>query len=196
LRDFYYYEPGQGHGLADDPLKAVIEAKPKGWVFSLSGKGDSDLTLYHFFDTFSGSPLVMGFFGGESRDSIRNIAETREFSWNLADQTSVAAVSLITAPASVVASELAKAALTPVRSRKISAHRIAESAVSLECHLMRLVRLQDITGRASETWLILSEVIAVHVDTLLIKSGTNDTAIAKGYVGKEGGISHDGRSDT
>lgn len=196
MRDFYYYEPRRGHGLADDPLKTVIDAKPNGWISSLSGAGVADLTLYRFFDTFSHSPLVMGFFGDESKDSIRNIAETGEFSWNLAVHTRAAANHLSAAPSSVVADELAKAALTPIRSRHISAHRIAESAVSFECHLMRLVRLQDIAGRASETWLILSEVVAVHMDALLINGSTSDKAIVNGHVDEEGGVSRHGKSNT
>jgi flavin reductase (DIM6/NTAB) family NADH-FMN oxidoreductase RutF len=107
----------------------VIDAKPKGGISSLSGAGEADLTLYHFFDAFNRFPLVMGFVGDESKESIRNIAQTGEFSWNLSGRTHIAANYLSASPALVVADGLAKAALTPIRSRNISAHRIAESGV-------------------------------------------------------------------
>jgi flavin reductase (DIM6/NTAB) family NADH-FMN oxidoreductase RutF len=193
-RDFYYYEPRRGHGLAHDPLKAMIDAKPTGWVSSLSSAGEADLTPYHFFDAFSRSPLVMGFFGNESNESIRNIAQAGEFSWNLAERAGPSVIAPHSAAACVVANELAKAALTLIRSRNILAGRIAESAVSLECRLMRLVRLQGITGRVSETWLILGEVVAVHMDAALIAGHATNGAVVNSRV--EGNMLHRGKDHT
>jgi flavin reductase (DIM6/NTAB) family NADH-FMN oxidoreductase RutF len=53
-----------------------------------------------------------------------------------------------------------------------------ESPVNFECRLTQLIQLQTAKGAPVKTWLVLGEVIAVHIDRALLKDGVYDTAAA------------------
>jgi len=61
----------------------------------------------------------------------------------------------------------------------VTAPRVAESPVNFECRLTQLIRLQDSAHRDLETWMVLGEVIAVHIDRGLLQDGIYMTAQAK-----------------
>ena len=64
----------------------------------------------------------------------------------------------------------------------ISVPRVRESPVSFECRRTQIVQLQGANGEKVATWLILGEVVAVHVAESLIKDGVYDTAAAQPVV--------------
>jgi flavin reductase (DIM6/NTAB) family NADH-FMN oxidoreductase RutF len=68
--------------------------------------------------------------------------------------------------------------LTPVDSRKVKPPRVGESRVAMECKLSQLVQLRSAAGKAIESWLVLGEVVMVHIDRTLLKDGIYDTAAA------------------
>jgi flavin reductase (DIM6/NTAB) family NADH-FMN oxidoreductase RutF len=51
--------------------------------------------------------------------------------------------------------------------------------VSFECRLTQIVQLQTVTGETVPTWLTLGQVVAVHIDKGLLKSGIYDTGAAR-----------------
>ena len=59
---------------------------------------------------------------------------------------------------------------------------MAESPVSFECRLTQLIQLKGADGAELETWLVLGEVVMVHIDPVLIKDGVYDTAAARPIV--------------
>ena len=75
-------------------------------------------------------------------------------------------------------SEFALAGLTPVASRLIAVPRVLESPVSFECRRTQILQLQGANGDKVPTWLVLGEVVAVHIDGHLLKNGVYDTAAA------------------
>ena len=175
---FHYYEPAAGHGLAHDPLNAIIAPRPIGWISSRDGQGRLNLAPYSFFNAFNYHPPIIGFSSIGWKDSVRNIEETGEFGWNLATRPLAGAMNQTSAMVAPEVDEFALAGLTPAPSRRITAPRVAESPVSFECRLTQMVRLKDIEGREVETWLVLGEVVGVHIDTALLKDGVYDTAAA------------------
>jgi flavin reductase (DIM6/NTAB) family NADH-FMN oxidoreductase RutF len=57
--------------------------------------------------------------------------------------------------------------------------RVAAAAVSFECRLSQLIRLQSAAGEPVDTWLVMGEVVGVHIDERLLVNGVYDTAAAR-----------------
>ena len=72
--------------------------------------------------------------------------------------------------------EFELAGLTPVDSQLIGVPRVLESPVSFECRCTQIVQLQGANGEKVPTWLVLGEVVAVHIAQTLLKDGIYDTA--------------------
>jgi flavin reductase (DIM6/NTAB) family NADH-FMN oxidoreductase RutF len=83
-------------------------------------------------------------------------------------------------------SEFELAGLTPVASRLISVPRVLQSPVSFECRRTQIVQLEGVDGAKVPTWLVLGEVVAVHIDKALLNNGVYDTAAA-GHILRGGG---------
>jgi flavin reductase (DIM6/NTAB) family NADH-FMN oxidoreductase RutF len=177
--DFYSYEPASGHGLPHDPFKAIVGPRPIGWIASCDGKGILNLAPYSFFNAFSAEPPIIGFASTGYKDTVRNIAERREFVWNLATRPLAEAMNQTSASVAPEVDEFAFAGLTPVPARVIGVPRVGESPVSFECRLTQLIQLQTIEGSKVPTWLTLGQVVAVHISKALLRDGIYDTAAAQ-----------------
>jgi flavin reductase (DIM6/NTAB) family NADH-FMN oxidoreductase RutF len=51
-----------------------------------------------------------------------------------------------------------------------------ESPVSFECKLTQVLQLQGVDGVKVDTWLVLGEVVGVHIRADLLVNGVYDTA--------------------
>lgn len=58
--------------------------------------------------------------------------------------------------------------------------------ISFECRVTQIVQLQGAGGDKVPTWLVLGEVVAVHIAQALLKDGVYDTAAA-GHILRGGG---------
>ena len=83
-------------------------------------------------------------------------------------------------------SEFDLTGLTPMASTLVVPPRVAESPVTFECRKTQIVQLQGVDGVQVPTWLVLGEVVAVHIDKVLLRDGVYDTAAA-GHVLRGGG---------
>lgn len=175
----YCYEPGKGHGLAHDPFNAIVGPRPIGWISSQDEAGILNLAPYSFFNAFNYTPPIIGFASIGRKDSLRNIEATGEFVWNLATRPLAAAMNASSAPVPAEIDEFGLAGLTAAASRQVRAPRVEESPVNFECRLSQLLRLQSAAGDPLETWLVLGEVVAVHIAPQLIVDGSYDTAAAE-----------------
>jgi flavin reductase (DIM6/NTAB) family NADH-FMN oxidoreductase RutF len=180
--DVYYYEPARGHGLAHDPLNAIIAPRPIGWISSRDPDGLLNLAPYSFFNVFSYRPPIIGFASGGRKDSLRNIEQTREFGWSLVTRPLAEAMNRSSATVAAHVDEFVLAGVTPAASRLIAVPRVAESPVTFECRLTQIVQLQDAQARPVNTWLVLGEVVGVHIATSLIAEGRYDTTAAQPIV--------------
>ena len=84
--------------------------------------------------------------------------------------------------------EFALAGLTAVPSRLVSVPRVAESQVNFECKVSEIVQLRGHAGNAVQAWLVLGEVVAVHIARRLLKDGVFDT-FGAGVILRAGGPS-------
>jgi flavin reductase (DIM6/NTAB) family NADH-FMN oxidoreductase RutF len=176
---FHFYEPRDGHRLPHDPFNAIVGPRPIGWISSRSRAGTLNLAPYSFFNAFNYVPPIVGFASIGYKDSVRNIEETGEFAWNLATLPLAEQMNQTCAAVPPEVDEFALAGLTPAPSRVIGVPRVAESPVSMECRLTQVVQLQRADGETVPTWLVLGEVVGVHIDAALLKDGIYDTAAAQ-----------------
>lgn len=175
----YFYEPAGGHGLPHDPFNALVAPRPIGWISSCDEHGTLNLAPYSFFNAFNYTPPIVGFASVGYKDSVSNIERTGVFGWNLATRPLAEAMNASCASVEPDVDEFALAGLTPEPSRVIAAPRVAESPVSFECRLSQLLRLTGADGEATDTWLVLGEVVGVHIARHLLVEGIYDTAAAE-----------------
>jgi flavin reductase (DIM6/NTAB) family NADH-FMN oxidoreductase RutF len=176
--DYYTYEPCNGHGLKYNPFNAIIGPRPIGWIASLNKAGKRNLAPYSFFNAFNYIPPIIGFCSVGYKDSVQNVQATGEFVWNLATRPLGEAMNSTSASVPPDVDEFELSGLTPVDSRKVKPPRVGESRVAMECKLSQLVQLRSAAGKAIESWLVLGEVVMVHIDRSLLKDGIYDTAAA------------------
>ena len=182
----HFYEPRHGHGLPHDPFNAIVGPRPIGWISSRGANGGVNLAPYSFFNAFNYTPPIVGFASIGTKDTLRNVQQTGEFVWNLVTQDLAQVMNQTCAAVPPEVNEFELAGLTPVASQLVNVPRVAESPVSFECRCTQIVQLQTASGDAVPTWLVLGEVVAVHIAKRLLKDGVYDTAHA-GHVLRAGG---------
>ena len=182
----YSYQPRLGHGLPHDPFNAIVGPRPIGWISTRSASGVNNLAPYSFFNAFNYVPPIIGFASIGYKDTLRNIEETGEFVWNLSTRALAEAMNQSCAAVAPQVSEFELAGLTPLASTVVVPPRVAESPVTFECKRTQILQLQGADGEQVDTWLVLGEVVAVHIDLALLKDGIYDTAAA-GHVLRGGG---------
>ena len=174
--DTHFYEPRLGHGLPHDPFNAIVAPRPIGWISTHDGQGGLNLAPYSFFNAFNYVPPIVGFASVGEKDTLRNAERTREFAWNLVTQDLAERMNATCASVGPEVDEFVLAGLTPLASRLIAAPRVAESPVSFECRVTQIVQLQTAAGEHVPTWLVLGEVVAVHIARHLLVGGIYDNA--------------------
>ena len=182
----HFYEPAQGHGLPHDPFNAIVGPRPIGWISSCNAQGALNLAPYSFFNAFNYTPPIVGFSSIGYKDTVRNVEQTGEFAWSLTTRALAEAMNQTCAPVLPEVSEFALAGLTPAPSRLIAVPRVRQSPVSFECRVTQILQLQGANRDKVPTWLVLGEVVAVHIARALLKDGVYDTATA-GHILRGGG---------
>ena len=185
-RTFHSYEPRHGHGLPHDPFNAIVGPRPIGWISTCNAEGATNLAPYSFFNAFNYVPPIVGFASIGAKDTVRNVQATGEFVWNLATRDLADAMNQTCAAVPPEVSEFTLAGLTPLPSTRVRPPRVAESPVTFECRSTQILQLQGADGASVETWLVLGEVVAVHIDQALLRDGVYDTAGA-GHILRGGG---------
>ena len=176
---FHSYAPRDGHRLPHDPFNAIVGPRPIGWISSISGDGILNLAPYSFFNAFNYIPPIVGFASVGRKDSLNNIEATREFVWNLATEPLAEAMNQSCAAVPPEVDEFAFAGLATEPSVLVKPPRVQASPVTMECRCTQIVQLQGADGVQVPTWLILGEVVMVHIDEQLLKDGIYQTAAAQ-----------------
>ena len=177
--DAHCYEPSKGHGLAHDPLNSIVAPRPIGWISSLDRDGQRNLAPYSFFNLLNYRPPIIGFSSTGWKHSVANLEATGEFCWNLVTRPLAEAMNRTSASVPPEVDEFELAGLTPVPGTIVAAPCVAESPVNFECRVTQTVRLRTWDGREVDTWLVLGEVVAVHIDRDLIENGLYVTTRAR-----------------
>jgi flavin reductase (DIM6/NTAB) family NADH-FMN oxidoreductase RutF len=183
---FHSYEPRLGHGLKHDPFNAIVGPRPIGWISSADEQGQVNLAPYSFFNAFNYVPPIIGFSSIGYKDTVRNAEKTGEFVWNLATKPLAEAMNQTCAPVPPNVNEFELAQLTQLPSRIVKPPRVGESPVSFECKVTQIVQLEGVDGQKVPTWLVLGEVVFVHIEKAHLVADVYDTANA-GHILRGGG---------
>lgn len=183
--DFHFYEPARGHGLAHDPFKAIVGPRPIGWISSRDAQGRVNLAPYSFFNAFFDKPPIIAFGSAgwknstSNKDSVSNIETTGEFVANLVTKPLAEAMNKTAATVPHEVDEFTIAGLTPAPCRQVKVPRVAESPTALECRLLQVQQLQDLDGKKLDGWMIIGQVVGVHINRAYIRNGLFDAAAAR-----------------
>ena len=174
MPEFHFYEPSKGHRLPHDPFKAIVAPRPIGWISTRDSEGRVNLAPYSFFNAVCDRPPMVMFSSSGWKDTVSNIRTTGEFVCNLVTRPLAERMNQTSAalPPGVNEFEFAKLAATP--SRMVKPPRVAESPAALECKLVQIVPLHDAGGSALHQYLIIGEVVGVHIDRAYLNEGLFD----------------------
>jgi flavin reductase (DIM6/NTAB) family NADH-FMN oxidoreductase RutF len=174
--DIHFYEPSKGHGLPHDPFNAIVGPRPIGWISSQDAQGKLNLAPYSFFNAFNYVPPIIGFCSIGRKDSLNNVEQTGEFVWNLATRGLAEQMNMSCAAVPADVNEFELANLTAEPSRIVSVPRVKETPVAFECKVTQIIQLRRADKENVPSWLIMGEVVAVHIAKRLLKEGIYDTA--------------------
>ena len=171
-----FYAVSDGHGLPHDPFKAIVTPRPIGWITAVSRKGEINLSPYSFFNAVSDNPHMVAFSSDGRKDAVTFVEETGEFVCNLATFDLRDQMNLTSAPLPRGESELDKAGLTAAPSRLVKPPRVAEAPAALECRWLQTVPLVPLGGGEPRYFMVIGQVIGIHIDDHFLVDGLLDTA--------------------
>lgn len=175
-----FYDAGKNqHGLPHDPLKAIVAPRPIGWISTVDSEGRPNLAPYSFFTLVSENPGIIAFSSAGWKDTIDNLQKTGECVCNLATLALMEAVNETSAPLPHGASEFARAGLTPVASTLVKPPRVGEAPAALECLLVQIDELKDLSGRPLGRFLALAQVVGIYIDDAALTNGILDLSQVK-----------------
>lgn len=176
MTDQHFYEPRLGHGLAHDPLNAIVAPRPIGWISTLSADGVANLAPYSFFNVFNYTPPLIGFSSMGWKDSVANAQATGEFVWNLVTRPQAEVMNASCAAVGPEVDEFELAGIEKLPSQLVKPSRVAGSPVQFECKVTQIIRLTTKEGRELDQWLVMGEAVGIHIDRALIEEGVYQTA--------------------
>jgi flavin reductase (DIM6/NTAB) family NADH-FMN oxidoreductase RutF len=186
-----FYEPDRRDRdlLPHDPFKALVAPRPIGWVSTIGASGDVNLAPYSFFNAIGEGPPMLAFSSSGRKDSATFAGEVAEFVWNLATWDLREAMNQTSATLARGDSEFEHAGLEMAPSRLVAPPRVAVSPCAMECKVVHAVELPDVDGNPASQFLVVGQVIGVHLDERFVSGGIVDTAALRpiarcGYLGE------------
>lgn len=151
-----------------------IVPRPIALVATVSAEGVANLAPFSYFTGISSTPPVLAISvgpkrGGHRKDTIRNVEATRELVVNVVSEDLARPMVLTSADWPAERSEFEVAGLTPAPSDLVRPPRVAESPLAMECRL-----LQTIPVGPDPTWIILGEIVRIHVRDDVMTDGFPD----------------------
>jgi flavin reductase (DIM6/NTAB) family NADH-FMN oxidoreductase RutF len=176
-----FYEPGARDRtlLPHDPFKAIIAPRPIGWVSTLGPGGELNLAPYSFFNAVCERPPMIAFSSSGPKDSATFAESGGEFVWNLPTWELREAMNQTSKALPRGESEFGFAGLEQAPSRLVAPPRVAAAPCALECRVVRRIELHDLDGASADTYLVIGQVVGVHIDEAYIVDGRVDTAALK-----------------
>lgn len=172
----HYPTSARAPGMAHDPFKALAVPRPIGWIASVDANGVPNLAPYSFFNAISDRPPMMMFSSGGTKDSLRNILATGEFTCSIANQALTDAMNLSSAPVAPGVDEFKLAGLAAAPSLLVKPPRVAQAPAAFECRLWKTIELPLPAGKSGVGYtMVIGEVVAVYIDDQYIVDGIVNT---------------------
>ena len=177
-----FYETARNdHGLPHDPFKSCVVPRPIGWITTIDAAGGLNLAPFSYFNACGDHPPQVMYAPsgphaaeGGAKDSLHNVQETGEFVANLAtwEQREAMRLSSSGVPSSV--DEFALTGLETEPARLVRPPRVKGAPIHLECRLHKVIELLADEPERFRNWLVLGEVVGVHIDDSIITDGRVD----------------------
>lgn len=172
----FYETAANAHGLPHDPFKALVTPRPIGWITAMSAKGEINLSPYSFFNAVSERPPMVAFSSSGRKDAVTFVEETGEFVCNLATFDLREQMNLTSAVLPRGENEMVHAGLEAAPSRLVKPPRVAAAPAALECKWLQTVPLNPLGGGEPSYYLVIGQVVGIHIDDRFIVDGLVDTA--------------------
>lgn len=156
-------------------LVGSIVPRPIAFVSSMDEHGVRNLAPFSFFTAVSANPPVICFSPmvrsaahpplTMTKDTIRNITNTREFVVNIVSEEFVQQMNACSAELPPEVDEFEISGLTPLDSEMVKPPRVAESHIQMECRLLQVV---TVSAEPLGGSLVLGHVLRFHVRESII----------------------------
>lgn len=170
-------------------LISVILPRPIAWVSTLSSGGSGNLAPYSFFQGVTANPPTLLFVvantrDGAKKDTLRNIEATGEFTVNLVPFSLAEAMNATSASLPHGESEFERFGVRPAPSARVKPPRVADSPVSLECVLDRIVTVGEgpLAGNV-----IFGRILHAHIDDAVLGADGRPDPVKLDLIGRLGG---------
>jgi flavin reductase (DIM6/NTAB) family NADH-FMN oxidoreductase RutF len=157
-------------------LIGSVVPRPIAWTSTVSREGVHNLAPFSFFTVASRNPPMLCISVGprtdqppDTKDTLNNIAEMGEFVINIVSLPLSNSMYESSGTHPPKADEFEKAGLTPAPCEVVTAPRLEEAAVSMECLLDRVLQL-------GTDHLVIGRMVRFHVRDELYKNGRIDVA--------------------
>lgn len=174
-----FYDPRAGHPLPHDPLKAIIAPRPIGWISSLDAQGVANLAPYSFFNMVQSRPPMIAFTSESMKHSAANAIASGEFVFNLATRPLFDAMNRSSEAMGDGVSEFDVTGLERAPCQFVRPPRVAASPASLECKVVHSMQFHDIDGKATGGWIVVGQVVGVHIADAVLNKGRFDAVAAR-----------------
>ena len=174
-------------------LLSSVAPRPIAWVSTLYN-GHLNLAPFSFFNAVSAKPPLLGFspslrlVDGHSapKDTLHNIRETGEFVVNVVTFAVADAMNLTSGEYDSSVDEFALAKLNTRPSQVVRPPQVAESPVSFECKLNRIIEFGTEPPSGS---LVIGEIVCVHLEESVLKEDRLDPDTLD-LIGRMGGVQY------
>lgn len=185
-----------------------IVPRPIAFVSTLSPDGRPNLAPFSFFAGVSSEPMALLFCPannerGEPKDTLRNLlagataGDTEhaggEFVVNTVSESFARRMAACAEPLEYGESEFELSGLTMAASRVVKPARVAESLLSFECRVMKVLRLAP--GVPSGGNIVIGRVLHVHAADGLVNERMHVDPARLGAIGRMGGLGYVKTSD-
>lgn len=143
-------------------LGASVTPRPIAWVSTLGENGELNAAAFSFFNAFGEDPPILGFSilhrsDTDLKDTGVNIRREREFVVNLVGESNLEKMNITAIDFPPDVGEFVEAGIVAIQSTVVRTPRIADSPVSFECELFKIIEL------GASRSLVLGKIVAMHV---------------------------------
>jgi flavin reductase (DIM6/NTAB) family NADH-FMN oxidoreductase RutF len=143
-------------------LTSLVVPRPIGWLSTYAKDGTANLAPFSYFAALADTPMLVGvsvgWRGGEPKDTLRNILDTRVFCINVVTEPQLEAMNTTSGDYPREVDEFKVAGLPMADASLVRAPFVENCPAVMECRLYKEVDL----GTASNS-LLLGEVLAVRL---------------------------------
>ncbi|BAM46779.1 flavin reductase family protein [Amphibacillus xylanus] len=153
-------------------LIGTVIPRPIAFVTSISEDGVVNGAPFSYFNVVSSNPPMISVAvqrkAGQMKDTARNIVKQKEFVIHIVDHENVEKVNETAANLPHDESELTRANLTTVPSKKVTVPGVKEAKVRFECVLEQAIEL----GENDEVGvdLLIGKIVHYHIDESIYQS--------------------------